>query len=88
MNVSIDHPTDRPNFTCVTVGDLDLWFSYRTVVGFRSGWGTIVVSENLWGPTTGKHLGMIGSGDKRDRLPRDEFEAKLSEALNGLGVTV
>lgn len=80
MNVSINHPTDRPNFTVVEVGDLTLWFSYRTVVGFQKGYGPITVRENDWGPTTGKHLGMIGSGNQ-DRIPGVEFERLLGEAL-------
>lgn len=78
MNVSINHPTDRPNFTEVRVNGITLWFSYRTVVGFQAD-GAIVISENLWGPTTGKHLNWLGD----TRTPRAEFDAMLSEALNG-----
>lgn len=54
--VSIDHPTDRPNFTEVRVGPVDLYFSYRTIVAFSApGFGR-VISENVWSQTTGKHL--------------------------------
>lgn len=81
MNVSIDHPTDRPNFTKVYVGEITLWFSYRTCVAFQEAFGRIIVRENDWGPTTGKHLGMIGTGRREDRIPGVEFERLLGEAL-------
>lgn len=45
------------NVTLVTLGDIDLLFSYETIVAFRTydtGW---VRSENVWSRTTGKHLG-------------------------------
>ena len=79
---SISHPTNRPNFTVVTTPDGDtLWFSYRTVVAFQRGWGPIVVRENSWSTTTGKHLNYIDGGDaaaKRKRLSGDAFLAALS----------
>lgn len=76
--VRISHPTDRPNYSVVTVGDLVLTFSYETVIAFyhpSTGWA---VSENRWGPTTGKHLNYC-PGRKSDRLPRAEFENRLAE---------
>lgn len=69
----------------VDVGRLTLWYSYRTVVAFSAGAG-IVVSENDWGPTTGKHINAIDGGDKKSRLPRAEFEKALADALKGLGL--
>lgn len=83
MDVRINHPTDRPNFTIVTVGDVQLAFSYKTIVGFNAidgrGW---VVSENLWGNTTGKHLNYLDDRGANFRVPREEFEAKLEEVLS------
>lgn len=65
--------TTASNATCVSLGDLDLYFSYRTPVAFRyPGIGT-VVRQNEWGPTTGKHLNAIDGGDKKSRVPGDEF---------------
>lgn len=78
-HVRIEHPTDRPNFTLVTVGDLELAFSYKTVIGFNAGDGWYL-SENLWGPTTGKHLNQLPRG--HGRLSRPEFEAKLAEVMS------
>ena len=59
---------------------LRVWFSYKTPVAFLAN-GAKVVSENQWGPTTGKHLNAIDNGDKKTRLPRADFEAKLAAAL-------
>lgn len=78
MRVRINHPTDRPNFSVVTVNQLCLWFSYETCIAFNAGEGT-VARENDWGPTTGKHLNAIGTSN---RVPGDVFERMLEEALN------
>lgn len=49
----------------VDVGNLTLYFSYKTVVAFSDGYNKTVVSENNWGPTTGKHLNAIDDGNKK-----------------------
>ena len=81
MRVSIEHPTDRPNFSIVHLGsNLAIGFSYSTPIAFwRSGEGW-VVRENDWGPTTGKHLNHFDEGDKSERLPSAHFEARLHES--------
>lgn len=81
-NVSIDHPTDRPNFTLVEVGSLQLAFSYKTVIGFNDAWSGWVLRENEWGPTTGKHLNWLDMD--ADRIPGEEFEAQLAVVLDRL----
>jgi len=69
----------RPNFTEVQLTDLVIWFSYETPIAFRDRNG-YVVSENIWGPTTGKHLNHI-EPDKSKRVSRRDFEKRLSLAL-------
>ena len=56
------------------------YFSYETVIAFRGPDG-LRVSENCWGPTTGKHLNWIDRGRKESRLSRRDFEKELSELL-------
>lgn len=73
---SVEHI--RPNFVHV-YGDVDLWFSYRTLIAFQKVGEPPVVSENCWGPTTGKHLNIIGKKDYR--LPRAQFEAAYKAAV-------
>ena len=68
------------NSIYIYVGSLKIYFSYDTVVAFSNGWSNLVVSENIWGPTTGKHLNWINS-DHSVRLDRNEFEDKLKEVL-------
>lgn len=75
MSIQIAHPTNRPNFTRVTVGSLTLWFSYETIVGFHTPTLGTVASENVWGNTTGKHLNYFS--DRSQRLPRADFLAAL-----------
>lgn len=65
----------------VSVGPLDFYFSYNTVVAFSS-WGTgLCVCENVWSNTTGRHLNEIDGGNKKNRLGRMEFLNKLKEVL-------
>lgn len=63
------------------IGNLILWFSYDTVVAFAAPGHLRRVSENCWGPTTGKHLNWIDGGNKSNRLSRTEFEQQLESVL-------
>lgn len=77
------------NSTGVTVGDLDLYFSYKTVIAFCKAGSPCVVRANDWGPTTGHHLTSIDGGKKEakaKRLPSADFEAALALVLNGAPV--
>ncbi len=64
----------------VSVGSLAVYFSYETPVAFEVA-GRRVVRENVWGPTTGKHLNAIDGGDKRSRVSGEEFEQALAAEL-------
>jgi hypothetical protein len=80
------HPTNRPNFTVVTLdggGERELWlaFSYETCVGFmRPTWTDWIVRQNQWGPTTRKHINTLNP-DRQDRWNEDEFRWMLSGLL-------
>lgn len=63
------------------IGDLDLYFSYNTVVAFRTPETGLVISDNMWGPTTGKHLNAI-SRDHTKRINREKFEQQLMNVLH------
>lgn len=67
-------------------GGIDLYYSYKTIVAFRTAKTGLVVIQNYWGPTTGKHLNWIDDGDKKSRLKQDEFKAKLEAALIENGI--
>lgn len=75
--VSIAHLC--PNFVRVDLKDVDIYFSYKTVIAYRKN-GYIIARENDWGTTTGKHLNMI-SKNKKDRLPSEEFIKKYNEEV-------
>ena len=68
------------------LGEVQVWFSYRTPVAFFDG-RRRYVSANIWGPTTGRHINAIDGGDKAGRLPRDVFETRLSALCRGITVT-
>lgn len=70
------------NYANVFIGNLQIAFSYETVIAFSEDrGGKTFVSENLWGPTTGKHLKAIDGGRKAERLPRADFEDAFGAML-------
>ena len=72
----------------VTIGTLDLYFSYQTCIAFRNG-GETVVRENEWSSTTGGHLNSIDGGGRKakaQRLSSDEFGQRLEITLQEHGL--
>ncbi len=81
MNLSIDHPTNRTNFTAVTIGEVTVWFSYKTPIALMAPGIGRVVRENEWGPTTGGHLNHVDRGTveaKARRVDGDRFAEALA----------
>ena len=70
----------QANLTTVSQRGLDVWYSYATPIAFRKN-GRIVMRRNDWGPTTGKHMNVIGI-PKEDRLDSQTFEDALKIAEN------
>ena len=73
------------NFANVSIGCLEIWFSYKTPIAFRAPGYGLVIRENEWSTTTGKHLNAVSS-DKSKRITGIDFEAKLEECLQGLNL--
>lgn len=73
------------NALVFSMGDVDVYFSYKTPVAFRHPTTGLVVRMNEWGPTTGKHLNAIdgGNGAKAKRINGAEFEARLRRLMEG-----
>lgn len=71
------------HLTTVQVGDTTVWFSYTTPVAFSNTKTGLIVRQNEWSTTTGKHLNYIDGGTpeaKKKRVDRETFQKKLSEA--------
>jgi hypothetical protein len=81
MNVSIERGSS-PTMTFVTVGSLELAFSYTTIIAFRAGAGPWVKSENVWSRTTGKHLNEVPG----ERIAHADFQAKLAALLDSIAL--
>ena len=60
------------------VDGTDYYYSYRTLVAVKRPGEPIIVHENIWGPTTGKHLNWIDGGAKQNRLSADDFAAAVA----------
>lgn len=67
-----------PNFHRAEFKNVDIYFSYETIVAYRKD-GYITAAKNQWGSTTGKHLNMIS--EKKDRLGYDDFMKKFKEEV-------
>lgn len=80
--MTIELSRTSANEATVAVGDTLFLFSYSTCVAVRID-GEWKVSENMWGPTTGKHMNRTGVPAK-DRMPRNDF----LRLLNSLNVAV
>jgi hypothetical protein len=73
------------NVTSVDLGPYTFYFSYETcVAAFIPGMG-LVVSQNVWSVTTGKHLSIIDGGGKDDKAKRRPHDAFMA-ILNGIKV--
>lgn len=80
MSVNISIVKSQNNkATVVTLGDMEILFSYETVVAFREFRGSWMVSENVWGPTTGRHIMGETMTAPADRIPRADFLALVEE---------
>jgi hypothetical protein len=77
------YSSDNYGVNCLVFTDAqrnDYYFSYETLVAFWTAQTGLVVRENDWGPTTGKHLNWIES-DKSKRISGEEFEKKCQEVF-------
>lgn len=70
---------DGKNTTRIDFGNIELYFSYETLVAYRDEVDGLVVCQNKWSMTTGKHLNDIDGGNKEARLPKREFDHKVGE---------
>ena len=59
---------------------IDLYYSYETIVAYRDEEDGLVVSENVWSTTTGKHLNWI-LADKLLRTKNENFNNLLDAAI-------
>lgn len=93
MTVSVEHPTDRPNFYIVSTPVARIGFSYTTAVAVYPYLDEVKeptpnglvwkgyrwwVSRNLWGPTTGKHLNYFDGGEKGERVNLEDIDAIIA----------
>ena len=74
------------NNTLLTIGDLDIYFSYSTPIAFYYKSEGLVIRENNWRQTTGKHLNAINS-DKKIRISSEKFEEKFQDVLKKMGLS-
>lgn len=70
------YSTSNYGVNCMVFTDTDgnsFYFSYQTLVAFFKQGHGLVIRENIWGSTTGKHLNWIDP-DKSKRVTADRFK--------------
>ncbi len=78
MKVS-NYYNKQSNNTLVESSKGDVWFSYKTPIAFRTSETGVVVRQNDWSATTGKHLNSIDP-DKSKRISGGDFMEQLEKA--------
>lgn len=74
------------NTLAISFEKLTIYYSYETPVAFTTpDMPGVVCRQNDWAQTTGKHLNWI-EPNKKNRIPGEEFEAKLAELLKSHGL--
>jgi len=85
--------TTAANALVFDLGAVRVYFSYKTPVAYSTTEADLVtgmrlvVRENDWNNTTGKHLNAIDGGSKEaksKRIPGDVFETRLRSVLERL----
>jgi hypothetical protein len=69
------------NFHKVVVGKMTIYFSYETPIAVKHPEAGLVVSENDWSVTTGKHLNSI-EPNKSVRVPHKQVLELIDEHLS------
>ena len=69
------------NFHEVIIGKTVIYFSYETPIAFRHPFTGLVVSENDWSVTTGKHLNSINP-EKTSRVPHKRVLELIDEYVS------
>ena len=67
----------------VSIGSLELWFSYETIVAFDHPLTSFICSKNVWSNTTGKLLNEI-CPNKKERMGHEQFKKRLGDLLTRL----
>jgi len=72
------------NALVVALNNVRVFFSYQTPIAYETSQEGLVVRENDWGPTTGKHMDWIDGGNKDRRISGPEFENRLGVLIGKL----
>lgn len=70
----------------VGIGNVSLYFSYKTLIAYSDPQDGLVVCENAWSTTTGKHLNYVDGGNKKSRFNPAIFEEKAQAMLRRHGL--
>lgn len=69
------------NLSRVSMGDVTVWFSYETPIAFEVKGEGIIVSRNVFGSTTGKHINFVkGEAEDVTQVGEVEFRVRLESA--------
>ena len=64
------------NLYCDYVNGYQVFYSYNTAIGINDN-GKLILSENVWSTTTGRHLTWIDGGSKEAKESRIKYNDLL-----------
>lgn len=64
----------------VRIGAVNLYYSYNTLIAVRGPGGVRARRSNEWGPTTGKHINLLGIRDMPE-VSEEELDKLAVSAL-------
>jgi hypothetical protein len=74
MHIPLPSPYGGANTIRVDLCGFTFWWSYEVLVAFRVPEHPMVVHENIWTKTTGKHLNLIDGNRPNERVDAETFE--------------
>ncbi len=79
--ITMKNPTERnTEARVVDIGNVRLFFSYETLIAIQSGEVYTARRDNVWSPTTGRHINEMGIAHF-PIVDEDELEELVFEAL-------
>jgi hypothetical protein len=80
VSIKIFEEPATTNFTKVTLGKLDIWFSYQTPIAFLEGQKVTAIDASALTRTTQRHVNIV-EPDFNSRVPQTEFHLRLQAAI-------
>jgi len=84
ITLSYYMPNESPYAVCINLDSVHLYFSYDQIVAYSTEETGLIVSENIWTRTHGKHIKRIMGLLNTKQVPAGEFKSRLCALMRRL----